>query len=116
MISYETRIGTVSFSNNYFAKLIGEAVSSCYGVAGMAPQGSKQKLFGLLKGKIVPDMGVKVRGDINSITVDLHILVVYGMNINAIAKSITHKVKYTVMEATGISVKKVTVRVDGIVD
>ena len=36
------------------------------------------------------------------------------MNINAIAKSITEKVKYVVTEATGISVGKVTVRIDGI--
>ena len=36
------------------------------------------------------------------------------MNINAIAKSIVHKVKYTVEETTGITVDKVTVRVDGI--
>jgi uncharacterized alkaline shock family protein YloU len=36
------------------------------------------------------------------------------MNINAIAKSIVHKVKYVVAETTGIEVKKVTVKVDGI--
>jgi uncharacterized alkaline shock family protein YloU len=36
------------------------------------------------------------------------------MNINAIAKSITHKVKYVVEETTGIEVGKVTVRIDGI--
>jgi uncharacterized alkaline shock family protein YloU len=36
------------------------------------------------------------------------------MNINAIAKSIVHKVKYVVKDTTGIDVKKVTVRVDGI--
>ena len=50
----------------------------------------------------------------NSISIDLHIIVAYGMNINAIAKSITHKVKYTVEEATGIKVDKVTIRVDGV--
>ena len=36
------------------------------------------------------------------------------MNINAIAKSIVHKVKYVVKETTGIEVRKVTVKVDGI--
>ena len=60
------------------------------------------------------DTGVFVRGDVNSITVDLHIIVTYGMNINAIAKSIMHKVKYVVFEATGIKVSKVRIRVDGI--
>ena len=48
------------------------------------------------------------------INVDLHIIVAYGMNINAIAKSITHKVKYVINETVGINVGKVTVRIDGI--
>ena len=37
-----------------------------------------------------------------------------GYYTNAIAKSIMHKVKYTVYEATGIKVSKVRIRVDGI--
>lgn len=44
---------------------------------------------------------------------DLHISVIYGMNISAIAKSIVNKVRYTVEEATGLDVKKVNVFVDG---
>ena len=36
------------------------------------------------------------------------------MNINAIAESITEKVRYVVGEATGITVDKVIVKVDGI--
>lgn len=113
MIAYETIIGTVHISNDYFAKLIGNAVSSCYGVAGMVPSG-KQRLSELLSRRPLADKGIRVKGDINSISVDLHIIVTYGVNINAIAKSIVHKVKYTVEEMTGISVDKVTVRVDGI--
>jgi len=113
MIEYETRIGSVTISNDYFAKLIGKAVSSCYGVVGMVPHG-KQKLFEFITAGIHSDRGIKVTGDINSINVDLHIVVSYGMNINAIAKSIMHKVKYTVFETTGITVNKVTVRIDGI--
>ena len=41
-------------------------------------------------------------------------MVVYGMNINAIAASITEKVKYAVKETTGITVDKVIVKIDGI--
>jgi len=36
------------------------------------------------------------------------------MNIAAIAASITEKVKYVVADSTGITVNKVTVKVDGI--
>ena len=116
MIAYETRFGTIGLSNEYFSKLIGRAVTSCFGVVGMVPHGGKQKVLGLISKKDRLDTGVVVKGDASSVTVDLHIVVSYGMNINSIAKSITHKVKYTVYEATGIKVTKVTIRVDGIKD
>lgn len=113
MIAYETKTGKIVLSNEYFAKLIGNAVSSCFGVAGMAPHG-KQKFRNIFSKKDYTDKGVRIYGDINKINVDLHIIVVYGMNMNAIAKSITEKVKYVVSETTGITVGKVTVRIDGI--
>lgn len=114
MISYETRIGKITLSNSYFSKLIGRAVTSCFGVVGMVPSGGKQRILDMISKKNRLDTGVIVNGDISSITVDLHIVVSYGMNINAIAKSIMHKVKYVVYEATGIKVSKVRIRVDGI--
>ena len=111
MISYENRNGTITISNSYFAKLIGNAASSCYGVAGMVPN-IPQKVVGLFRR--TPEKGITVKGNFDSITVDLHIIVSYGININAIANSIVHKVKYTVESTTVIKVKKVTVHVDGI--
>jgi len=60
------------------------------------------------------DTGIRIKGDGETIDVELHIVVTYGMNINAIAESITEKVKYVVKEATGITVNKVIVKVDGI--
>lgn len=116
MVSYDTRIGKITLSNSYFSKLIGRAVTSCFGVAGMVPHGGKQRLLGFLSKKNRIDTGVIVKGDFSSVTVDLHIIVTYGMNINAIAQSIMHKVKYAVYEATGIKVTKVTIRVDDIKD
>lgn len=113
MIAYETQTGRIEVSTEYFAKLIGNAASSCFGVAGMAPHG-KQKLRNLITKKDYSDNGVKITGNIDMINIDLHIIVAYGMNINAIAKSITNKVKYVVTDVTGIKVGKVTVRVDGI--
>ncbi len=111
MINYENKQGLITISNSYFAKLIGNATSSCYGVAGMVAS-VPQKVVGVFRK--MPEKGITVKGDIDTINVDLHIIVCYGININAIADSIVHKVKYTVEEATGIKVKKVTVHIDGI--
>lgn len=114
MISYETRTGTITVTEQFLSKLIGFQVTSCFGVVGMVPSGSKQKIIGVFSKEPALDTGIKVSGDVNSIDVEIHIVVTYGMNINAIAASITEKVKYAVEDITGITVDKVSVMVDGI--
>ncbi len=113
MIRIENRYGTIEISQEYFSYLVGNAVSACYGVAGMVRSGPKQGLRSMLSRRAYADDGVHVRSEGERLIVDIHISVIYGMNISAIAKSIVHKVRYTVEEATGLSVKKVNVFVDG---
>lgn len=114
MISYETRLGSIEISEEYISKLIGTAVTSCYGVVGMVPSGRRQRIFNVFSKKDYADKGIIVKGDADKLSVELHIIVTYGMNINAIAKSIVNKVRFVVEEATGITVDKITVKVDGI--
>ena len=97
MIAYETRLGKVNISEAYLSKLIGNEVTSCFGVVGMVPNNNKQKILGKFSKEDPIDTGI-----------------IYGMNINAIAASITEKVKYVVKKATGINVDKVIVKIDGI--
>ncbi len=112
MIGLETRYGEIRIENEFFAQFIGNALSSCYGVSGLVAT-NRQKVKNLLARKTLPETGIIVSGSIDKIAVDLYITVMYGVNINAISRSIVHKVKYTVEEATGIQVDRVTVHVDG---
>ena len=114
MIAYETRIGKITITEEFLSKLIGHEVTSCFGVVGMAPSSNRQRIYGLISKNQALDTGIKVTGDADMINVELHIVVTYGMNINAIAASITEKVKYIVKETTGITVNRVIVKVDGI--
>lgn len=114
MIAYETRMGKIIITEEFLSKLIGHEVTSCFGVVGMAPSSNRQKIYGLLSKNQALDTGIKVMGDADTINVELHIIVTYGMNINAIAASITEKVKYVVKETTGITVNRVIIKVDGI--
>lgn len=116
MIAYETRLGKIDISSAYLSKLIGNEVTSCFGVVGMVPSGNRQKIFEKISKTYQPDMGIKVTGNASAISVELHIVVTYGMNINAIAASITEKVKYVVKETAGITVSKVTIKIDGITE
>ncbi len=114
MIAYETILGKVTISEAYLSKLIGHEVTSCFGVVGMVPRSGKQKIYNKFSKSEQVDTGIKVLGDAQNLEIEIHIVVIYGMNLSAIAKSITEKVKYVVFEAIGVEVKKVTVKVDGI--
>ena len=112
MIKIENHLGSIEISQEYFAKLVGHAASECFGVAGMVFSTPSQGIRSVLSRKDVADKGVRVRSSGNSLYIDLHIAVTYGVNIAAIVKSIVNKVRYTVEEATGFNVSKVNVYVD----
>lgn len=111
MIGYENPLGTVEICQEYFASLIGKAASECYGVVGMI-NSPYQGIMTVITNKELPDKGIHVRTQDGALIVDMHIAVMYGVNINAIVKSIIHKVRYTVEQCTGFQVSKVNVYVD----
>ena len=78
----------------------------------MVKSGTRQGLRSIFSKRTYADEGVHVRSDDDKLVVDIHISVIYGMNIAEISKSIINKVRYTVEEATGLSVKKVNVCID----
>ena len=111
MIGFENVLGSVEISQEYFANLIGNATSECFGVAGMISS-PYQGIKAVVSNKENLDKGVRVRTEDGHLIVDLHIAVTYGINISAIVESIIHKVRYTVEENTGLKVSKVNVYVD----
>ena len=114
MIKFENHLGTTELHEQYFADLIGHTVTSCFGVAGMANSGATQNLRQLIfRHNNYIDKGVSVRAEADELVIDLHIIVTYGVNIQAIVDSIKNKVRYTVEKSTGRTDKRITVYVDG---
>ena len=107
MIKFYTPLGKISLTNDYFASLVGNAVTSCYGVAGMNCAGAADSVRTLVFGSNIPEKGVIVS--------EYNGEVLYGLNIAAIVQSITNKVRYVVEEATNLKVHKINVSVDDIV-
>ena len=58
--------------------------------------------------------GIKVTTAEDKISLDLHIIVEYGVNINVTCESIMENVKYAVENATGFKVGSVNVNVEGV--
>ena len=116
MVTLENHLGTIRVSHSFLVDLVGRAVVSCFGVAGMAvTPAQKSPLAKLYRSKTdALDRGIRVRSKDDGLLIDLHIIVLYGTNISAIVKSIINKVTYTVEDTTGIRVLRVNVDVDGL--
>jgi len=113
MIKLENQLGNITISPDYFANLVGRAASECFGVAEMVVTTAKQGLRSFISKQDPPDKGVRVREAGDKLIIDLHIIVSYGVNVSAIVKSIVNRVRFVVEDATGLTVSKVNVFVDG---
>lgn len=115
MIRVNTHLGAIMLSGEYLSNLIGHTAMSCFGVVKMNPVGASQGLKKILSRSENADSGVKVTAGMEpgQITIDLHITVMYGVNVSAITDSIMNKVRYVVECETGLNVLSVNVFVDG---
>ena len=122
MITKRTHLGNIIVTKQFFAELIGRTIISCFGVVDMNADGAKQNLLESLPSLHVPfltkktqiDKGVSFRIINDKLYIDLHITVMYGINVASVVKSIQHKIKFAVEEEIEIPVERVNVYVDGI--
>lgn len=110
---FELAKGSVTIESEVIAKIAGYVAAMSYGVVGMAYRSKTDSVASLLK-KDNYTKGIKVTvGDENKISIDIHIIIEYGVNINVIGKSIISNVKYQVSHITGLDVEQVNVCVEG---
>ena len=112
MIRQNNDNGSVNISTSVYTDIVGTAATNCFGVKGMAARSVKDGVYHLLRKESV-GKGVNVRfHEDGSISVDLHIMVDHGVNMNALGASIIEKVSYWVTHHTGTEVRSVNVYVD----
>ena len=112
MIRQNNDNGSVNISTSVYTDIVGTAATNCFGVKGMAARSVKDGVYHLLRKESVgKGVNVKFHED-GSISVDLHIMVDNGVNMNALGASIIEQVSYWVTHHTGTEVRSVNVYVD----
>ena len=112
MIRHESDNGSVNISTSVYTDIAGTAATNCFGVKGMAARSVKDGVYHLLRKESV-GKGVNVEfHDDGTISVDLHIVVDNGVNLNAVGASIISEVRYVVTKCTGTQVRAVNVYID----
>ena len=112
MICQKNENGSVCIEAGVYTEIVGTAASNCFGVKGMAARSVKDGVYHLLRKESV-GKGVNVEfHEDGTISVDLHIVVDNGVNLNAVGASIISEVRYVVTKCTGTQVRAVNVYID----
>ena len=116
MIQHANEKGSVNISASVYTDIVGTAAANCFGVKGMAARSVKDGVYHLLR-KESAGKGVKIAfHEDGSISIDLHIMVVSGVNLSAVGQSIIEEVRYVVNKCTGTEVRAVNVYVDSMMN
>ena len=116
MIQHANDKGSVNISASVYTDIVGTAATNCFGVKGMAARSVKDGVYHLLR-KEAAGKGVKIAfHEDGCISIDLHIMVVSGVNLSAVGQSIIEEVRYVVNKCTGTEVRAVNVYVDSMMN
>ena len=111
MVKVTNPRGDITIDGEVFANLAGDAATSCFGVKAMAAQGRDGGIFQLKRENMSKGVKAQLSPD-GSVSLELHIAVDHGVNLNALCNSIMNEVSYKVSKATGVPVKRVDIYVD----
>lgn len=111
--SRDTELGRISIAEEVIATVAGVAATECYGLVGMGAHGVQKGLAIFRRGEDVA-RGVQVTLAGHQVTIDLHVVVQYGINIAEVAHNVMEQVKYAVEHHCGLEVAQVNVHVESV--
>jgi uncharacterized alkaline shock family protein YloU len=100
-------LGRITISSSAIAQIVAETALECYGVVGMK---------GSLRGRVTRSKrGIEIKRDSGGgVSIDLHVVVAYGLNLAEVASSVRNRVAYEVERLTALPVLAVEVHVDAV--
>jgi uncharacterized alkaline shock family protein YloU len=105
--------GSIEVSQRAIATVAGRAVAECYGVVGIAAYRPRFTVVELLPPEHY-SRGVVVRFDHDHVTIDLYVVLEYGLRITEIAHNIMASVRFAVEQSLGLRVVRVNVNVQAL--
>ena len=108
--SLSSPLGRISISHEAVAHIVGRVAAEAYGVVGMA-RSPRERL--LTRDRL--RQGITVGGSAEEgVTIELHVIVEYGLNLAEVASTLRNRVQYEVERLTGLPVAGVEVRIQDV--
>jgi uncharacterized alkaline shock family protein YloU len=104
--SLSSSLGRITIASDVVAQIVERVAAEAYGVVGMSAKG-----LGRLKREA---RGIQIGRDGDAVTIDLHVVVEYGLNLAEVASTLRNRVAYEVERLTGLRVGAVEVHIDDV--
>lgn len=113
-IELKNENGSVFVSDETIASIVGVSALEVYGLVGMASKKIfKDGVFELLKKENITK-GVVVIEKENDLTLEIYVVIQYGVKISEVARNIQEKVRYAIKQMLNIDINNVNVFVQGV--
>lgn len=109
----DTGYGEVTVDNEVLAKVTGVTAVECYGIVGMAMVNVTSGIAKLLKGDSITK-GISLTVEDNVISIELHIVIEYGVNIKAVTDNLISTLTYKLETFSGLKVGRINVFVEDV--
>ena len=106
-----TSLGRITIAGDAVAQIVGHTAAQCYGVVGMAARGGR---VGRLLARDRLKQGISVGRSPEGLTIELHVVVEYGLNLAEVASTVRNRVAYEVTRMTGLPIRTVEVHIDDV--
>ena len=109
-------LGRITIASGAIAHIVGETALECYGVVGMAALGPLRVPLKAPRRLLGRDrtQGIEIGRDGDEVTIELHVVVEYGLNLAEVASTIRNRVAYEVQRLTGLPVRAVEVHIEDV--
>ncbi|NMB03118.1 MAG: Asp23/Gls24 family envelope stress response protein [Tissierellia bacterium] len=106
-IELNNKYGSIIISPEIIAEVAENATKQCYGIIGLTGKPAKS-FAGLLK----PAKGIGVADSPEGVTVDLYVIIQYGVNMVAVAENVMDSVKFQIESQLNLQVVDVNVHIE----
>ena len=110
-----SKLGSIEISPEIIAIYAGTNAVECFGIVGMAKVSMEDGGWARLLKRESLTKGIQVTiDDDNQVNLDFHIIVAYGVSIQAVSDNLIENVRYKLLEYTGMKVKIIRIFVEGV--
>lgn len=105
--------GAITVSDDVVANIVGKLALECYGVVDKVPQKFADSVADLFRKKN-DGRGVRITTKAGRITIDVFVILKFGLSIEAVSDALRNTIKYGVENFTGMVVNAVNIHVVGV--